>query len=286
MRVYQGTLFVLGGASLLSRRGSGCIAAVDSVDLTIPAGGFVALEGPSGSGKTTLLQLLGALDRANSGQVYFDGRDLGALGDNDLAGLRLRTFGFVFQQFNLIPTLTALENVESGLAPMGVSGPELKQRSLAALEEVGLEERADHLPSQLSGGEQQRVAIARALVKGPKVILADEPTGNLDSKTGTDIIELLAGLAARHGTTVIVATHDAGHAARAYPPIGMRDGRVLAQPVPACSSRRTGRGPASTGRPRPGHPAALLVRREQRPHELVERLPVAARDHGGRQRPD
>ncbi len=229
----NGTLYELRGASRTFRRGDATIAAVDSVDLAIPAGGFVALEGPSGSGKTTLLQLLGALDRANSGQVYFDGRNLGALGDNDLAELRLRAFGFVFQAFNLIPTLTALENVESGLAPMGVSGLELKQRSLAALEEVALVERADHLPSQLSGGEQQRVAIARALVKAPRVILADEPTGNLDTKTSTDIIELLAGLAARHGTTVIVATHDAGLAARADPRIAMRDGRVLSQPAPA-----------------------------------------------------
>jgi putative ABC transport system ATP-binding protein len=232
MSAERGSLYELRGASRTFRRGDASIAAVDSVDLTIPAGGFVALEGPSGSGKTTLLQLLGALDRANGGHVYFDGRDLGALGDNDLADLRLRTFGFVFQAFNLIPTLTARENVEAGLAPTGVSGSELRRGSLSALEEVALGERADHLPSQLSGGEQQRVAIARALVKAPRVILADEPTGNLDSKTGTDIIELLAGLAAKHGTTVIVATHDAGLASRAYPRIAMRDGRV-AQPAAA-----------------------------------------------------
>ncbi len=227
----NGMLYELRGASRVFRRGEATIAAVDSVDLAIPAGGFVALEGPSGSGKTTLLQLLGALDRATSGSVYFDGRDLGALRDHDLAGLRLRAFGFVFQQFNLIPTLTAFENVEAGLAPVGVSRLDLKQRSLSLLEEVGLEERAHHLPSQLSGGEQQRVAIARALVKEPRVILADEPTGNLDSKTGTDIVELLAGLAARHGTTVIVATHDSELASRAHPRIAMRDGRVLGAPL-------------------------------------------------------
>ncbi|HST26055.1 MAG TPA: ABC transporter ATP-binding protein [Gaiellaceae bacterium] len=228
-----GKLYELKGVSKQFRRGDATISAVDSIDLTIPAGGFVALEGPSGSGKTTLLQLLGALDRASTGQVFFDGRDLGALPDRELADLRLRAFGFVFQQFNLIPTLTALENVEAGLAPLGPGSDELRDRSLALLGEVGLEGRADHLPSQLSGGEQQRVAIARALVKGPRVILADEPTGNLDSKTGNDVIELLTGLAARHGTTVVVATHDSELAARAHPRIAMRDGRVAGAPVPA-----------------------------------------------------
>ena len=229
----NGTLYELRAASRVFRRGDATIAAVDSVDLALPAGGFVALEGPSGSGKTTLLQLLGALDRSTSGQVFYDGRDLGALRDHDLAELRLRAFGFVFQQFNLIPTLTAIENVEAGLAPFGLERLELRRRSLSLLEEVGLDQRADHLPSQLSGGEQQRVAIARALVKEPRVILADEPTGNLDTKTGADIVELLASLAARHGTTVIVATHDAELASRAEPRIGMRDGRVLAETVPA-----------------------------------------------------
>ena len=228
----NGTLYELRGASRQFRRGDATIHAVDAVDLTIPAGGFVALEGPSGSGKTTLLQLLGALDRATGGQVFFDGRDLGALRDHDLAELRLRAFGFVFQQFNLIPTLTACENVEAGLAPLGLGREELRRRSLALLEEVGLEGRADHLPSQLSGGEQQRVAIARALAKESRVILADEPTGNLDSKTGADVVELLAGLAARHGTTVIVATHDAELASKAHPRIAMRDGKVV-DPVAA-----------------------------------------------------
>jgi len=238
----NGTLYELRGASRRYRRGETTISAVDGVDLELESGGFVALEGPSGSGKTTLLQLLGALDRASSGQVLFDGRDLGALPDRELADLRLRAFGFVFQQFNLIPTLTAVENVEAGLAPLRPGRDELRGRSLGLLEEVGLDVRADHLPSQLSGGEQQRVAIARALVKEPRVILADEPTGNLDTKTGNDIVELLAGLAARHGTTVIVATHDAELAARAKPRIQMRDGRVVngvgdrTAPVPHPSS--------------------------------------------------
>jgi putative ABC transport system ATP-binding protein len=219
------------GLAKFFQRGPTTVRALDGVDLEIGAGEFVALEGPSGSGKTTLLQLLGALDRASSGSVFFDGRDLGELPDRQLAELRLRAFGFVFQQFNLIPTLTALENVEAGLAPMGYGREELESRSASLLEEVGLRERADHLPSQLSGGEQQRVAIARALAKEPRVILADEPTGNLDTKTGNDIVELLAGLAARHGTTVIVATHDAELAARADPRISMRDGRVVSEPA-------------------------------------------------------
>jgi putative ABC transport system ATP-binding protein len=203
------------------------VRAVDGVELQIAAGEFVALEGPSGSGKTTLLQLLGALDRPSDGHVYFEGRDLAGLRDHELAELRLRAFGFVFQQFNLIPTLTALENVEVGLAPTGVSKHELRERSVGLLGEVGLAERAGHLPAQLSGGEQQRVAIARALVVEPRVILADEPTGNLDTKTGADVIELRAGLAARRGSTIVVATHDAGLAARAPRRLAMRDGALV-----------------------------------------------------------
>ena len=219
-------LYDVKGAKRFFQRGPTTIEAVGGIDLQIEAGEFVALEGPSGSGKTTLLQLLGALDRPSSGTVLFEDRDLGALGDHELAELRLNAFGFVFQQFNLIPTLTALQNVEAGLAPVGVPTSELSSRSLALLEEVGLGDRASHLPSHMSGGEQQRVAIARALVVGPRVILADEPTGNLDSATGADVIDLLAGLATSRGATVIVATHDAGLAARAPRRLAMRDGRL------------------------------------------------------------
>jgi putative ABC transport system ATP-binding protein len=208
-------------------RGTTLIHAVREVDLTIEAGELVAIEGPSGSGKTTLLQLLGALDRPSSGRVGFEGRDLAELPDGELAELRLRSFGFVFQQFNLIPTLTALENVEAKLAPAGLAGDELRDHAEALLDEVGLAERALHLPAHLSGGEQQRVAIARALALEPHVILADEPTGNLDTATGAEIVESLAGLAARRGTTVIVATHDAALADRAPRRLTMRDGRLL-----------------------------------------------------------
>jgi putative ABC transport system ATP-binding protein len=227
------SLYDVRAASKVFRKGSIDVRAVDGVDLAIDAGEFVALEGPSGSGKTTLLQLLGALDRPTSGHVFFEGRDLAKLRDNELAELRLRAFGFVFQQFNLIPTLTALENVEVGLAPAGIARKELRERSLALLGEVGLAGRAGHLPGQMSGGEQQRVAIARALAVEPRVILADEPTGNLDTKTGADVIELLAGLAAQRGSTIVVATHDAGLAARAPRRLAMRDGAFVGEPVPA-----------------------------------------------------
>jgi len=168
--------YTLHGVAMLFQRGPTMVRALDGVDLQIDEGEFVALEGPSGSGKTTLLQLLGALDRPSAGELVFEGRDLPALPDRELAELRLRSFGFVFQQFNLIPTLTALENVEAKLAPVGGG----RDRALKLLDEVGLAERADHLPAQLSGGEQQRVAIARALSVEPRVVLADEPTGNLD----------------------------------------------------------------------------------------------------------
>ncbi|MGH3002846.1 MAG: ABC transporter ATP-binding protein [Gaiellaceae bacterium] len=208
------------GVAKLFQRGPATVRALDGVDLQISAGELIALEGPSGSGKTTLLQLLGALDRPSAGTIEFEGRDLATLPDRELAGLRLRSFGFVFQQFNLIPTLTALENVEAKLVPVGGT----RDRALELLGEVGLAERADHLPQHMSGGEQQRVAIARALSVDPRVVLADEPTGNLDSKTGGEIIELLAGLAAEHGSTVIVATHDATLAARAPRRVEMRDG--------------------------------------------------------------
>ena len=218
------------GLAKFFQRGPTTVRALDGVDLEIAPGEFVALEGPSGSGKTTLLQLLGGLDRPSGGEVLFEGRDLARLPDHELAGLRLSSFGFVFQQFNLIPTLTALENVEAKLAPTEVD--DLRGRAMRMLEEVGLGERADHLPPHLSGGEQQRVAIARALSIEPRVVLADEPTGNLDSKTGGEIVDLLAGLAAEHGSTVIVATHDATLAARAPRRIAMRDGR-LAGLVPA-----------------------------------------------------
>ncbi|HVU78468.1 MAG TPA: ABC transporter ATP-binding protein [Gaiellaceae bacterium] len=217
-------LYEVSGLAKVFQRGPTVVRALDGVDLQIDAGEFVALEGPSGSGKTTLLQILGGLDRPSAGTVTFDGRDLVGMPDRQLAELRLRSFGYVFQQFNLIPTLTAVENVEAKLAPVGGT----RERALEMLAEVGLAERADHLPSHMSGGEQQRVAIARALSVEPRVVIADEPTGNLDSATGGEIIALLANLAAEHGSTVIVATHDASLASRAPRRVRMRDGKLAA----------------------------------------------------------
>ncbi len=220
-------LYELREVARFFRRGDQTIRALDGITLEIAAGEIVALEGPSGSGKTTLLQLLGALDRPSEGSVAFEGRDLAELPDRELAMLRLDAFGFVFQQFNLISTLTSLQNVEAALAPKNLNDTDLRRRAAALLDEVGLGDRGSHVPAQLSGGEQQRVAIARALVGDPRVVLADEPTGNLDSGTGGEIIELLTTLAVRRGTTIVVATHDAELASRAPRRIAMRDGRVV-----------------------------------------------------------
>jgi putative ABC transport system ATP-binding protein len=220
-------VYELKAATKLYRRGPQTIRAVDGVDLSIAPGEFVVVAGPSGSGKSTLLQLLGGLDRPTSGQVFFKGQELGKLADRRLARLRLRAFGFVFQDFNLIPTLTAQENVEAALAPAGMSARKRRERARALLERVGLADRTAHLPAELSGGEEQRVAIARALANDPQVILADEPTGNLDSTTGEQIVDLLAGLARENGQTVVLVTHDRDIAARAPRVIRMRDGAVV-----------------------------------------------------------
>jgi putative ABC transport system ATP-binding protein len=203
------------------------VHAVRDVELTLVAGESAAIVGPSGSGKTTLLQLLGALDRPSEGEVLFEGRDIGRLGDRDLSQLRRSAFGFVFQQFNLIPTLTAAQNVEIALAPTGTGSSERRERVLALLDSVGLAARAEHVPSKLSGGEQQRVAIARALANDPHVLLADEPTGNLDSTTGAEIMDLLLSISGEQHRTVVVVTHDADVAVRARRVIRMQDGRLV-----------------------------------------------------------
>jgi putative ABC transport system ATP-binding protein len=219
-------LYELSGVSKEYGEGATRVVAVDDVDLSVERGEFVALMGPSGSGKTTMLQLLGALDRASRGQVLFEGADMARMSDGELTALRRKTLGFVFQQFNLIPTLTARQNVEVALAPAGMPTSERRAAAMGLLERVGLGTRSDHLPSQLSGGEQQRVAIARALVGEPRVLLADEPTGNLDTATGEDIIGALRGLWERHGITVILVTHDRAIAERAPRVVRMRDGRI------------------------------------------------------------
>jgi len=191
------------------------VAALNGIDLSIAAGEFLAIQGSTGSGKTTLLQMLGALDRPSSGSVWFDGHDLATMREAQLSRLRAEAFGFVFQAFNLIPTLTAEENVETALVPLRVRAAERVERARAALAGVGLADRARHVPAELSGGEQQRVAIARALVRSPRVILADEPTGNLDERTRDEIIALLEELWREHAQTIVMVTHDTQMAARA-----------------------------------------------------------------------
>jgi putative ABC transport system ATP-binding protein len=225
-------LYELAGVAKTFQQGDSEIRALDGLDLVIDRGEFLVIAGPSGSGKTTLLQLLGGLDHPSAGGIQFEGRDLASTGDLELTELRLETIGFVFQQFNLVPTLTARQNVEAALAPRGLKSAERVARANELLALVGLVARADHLPSQLSGGEQQRVAIARALANDPDVLLADEPTGNLDSTTGRELMELLASLNRERGLTIVLITHDPAIATGASRTIRMRDGRLLAESSP------------------------------------------------------
>jgi putative ABC transport system ATP-binding protein len=220
-------LYQLDNVRRTFRVGGGEVRAVDGISLTIDTGEFVAIEGPSGSGKSTMLQLLGALDRPTSGSLMFEGQDLGKLGEAARTKIRREAIGFVFQHFNLIPTLTAAENVEIAMAPMHVAKDARAERVSSLLGQVGLAGRTDHLPSRLSGGEQQRVAIARALANSPRVLLADEPTGNLDSRTSVEVVDLLGSLVQDSGVTVIMVTHAEDVAARAARRIAMRDGQVI-----------------------------------------------------------
>ena len=212
------------------------VHALRGVSMSIDTGESVAIMGSSGSGKSTLMNILGCLDRPTRGMYRMDGEEVGALDRNRLAEIRNRTLGFVFQSFNLLSRTSAVENVELPLVYAGVSGRERRRRATAALKRVGLGGRLDHHPNQLSGGQQQRVAIARALVGEPKIILADEPTGNLDSRTSVEIMALFQELVAA-GMTLILVTHEPDIAAHAARVIEMRDGQVLADdrrtPVPA-----------------------------------------------------
>ncbi len=202
------------------------LRALDGVTLTINHGEFVAIMGSSGSGKSTLMNVIGCLDRPTSGQYFLHGEDVSRMSVNKLAEIRNQLLGFVFQQFNLLARTSALENVELPMIYAGVGARERKKRATEALERVGLGERLDHTPAQLSGGQQQRVAIARALVGRPKVILADEPTGALDSKTSIEVMGLMQELG-REGITVVLVTHEADVAAYAARVLTFRDGRVL-----------------------------------------------------------
>ena len=219
--------------------------ALDEVTESIEAGGYVAVMGPSGSGKSTLLNIVGCLDRPTSGTYRLDGRDVGTLPELELSRIRGRQIGFVFQTFHLVARLSAAENVAFPMIFAGVPRPERRQRVRVALEEVGLGDRAEHRPAELSGGECQRVAIARATVMRPRVLLADEPTGNLDSTAGQQVMDLLEDMNA-NGLTLIVVSHDPGVACRANRVITMRDGRIVQRLRGADLAERAAPPPAPT----------------------------------------
>jgi putative ABC transport system ATP-binding protein len=230
--------------------GHGPVVALRGVDLVLDDGDWLAVRGPTGHGKSTLLQLLGGLDRPTRGTVELDGEDLGRMSERAVARVRAASIGFVFQSFNLIPTLSAAENVETALVPLGVGGAERRRRAAGALAAVGLADRVRHLPGELSGGQQQRVAIARALVKEPAVLLADEPTGNLDEDTRADIIGLLDREWRERELTMVIVTHDSFVAGRATRTALMREGQLTLSPA-----RRTPTSP-DVGGLRPGTDAA------------------------------
>jgi putative ABC transport system ATP-binding protein len=210
-------------------QGATAVRALRGVDLSIDNGEFVAIMGPSGSGKSTLLHLIGALERATDGEIAVGGLRFAGLGDKQLTELRRDHLGFVFQFFNLLPSLTAAENVYLPALIAGRRERELRDRALALLARVGLGDRANHVPSELSGGEQQRVSIARALLLEPKLLLADEPTGNLDSHAGDEILELLRSVSSDEGKTIVMVTHDPGAAARSDRIVFLRDGKIAGE---------------------------------------------------------
>jgi len=219
-------LIELRGVGKVFRNGRREVVALDGIELGIQRGETVAIVGPSGSGKSTLLNLIGGLDRPSSGEILIEGRSLAGLSDEELTRLRRDKIGFVFQFFNLLPTLTCLENVALPLHLRGWARKQAHQRARQLLELVGLSARLTHLPEELSGGERQRVAIARALAVYPPILLADEPTGNLDTGTGQEILELIHDLHRRLGTTVLIVTHDQKVAAGCERVISLRDGRI------------------------------------------------------------
>jgi len=208
------------------KMGSSVVAAVEGINLEIKTGDFIAITGPSGSGKSTMMNLVGALDMATEGEIYLDGQDIEHLEESELAQIRGRKIGFIFQSFNLIPTLTTLENVMLPMMFQDYTEEERKERAIELLKEVSLSHRLDHLPKELSGGERQRVAIARALANDPEVILADEPTGNLDSKSAQEVISILQNLN-KQGNTIIMITHEKEIAECATEIIELRDGQII-----------------------------------------------------------
>jgi putative ABC transport system ATP-binding protein len=242
-------MYKLSGVTKNYQKGRGTVAALRGVDLVVEDGEWLSIQGPTGHGKSTLLQILGGLDRPSSGVVDFDGRDLAQLREAEVTRVRAESIGFVFQTFNLIPTLSAQENVEAALVPLHVSGAARRQRAAVALEAVGLADRLRHVPGELSGGQQQRVAIARALVKEPKVLLADEPTGNLDEDTRDEIIDLLDTMWRERGLTMVFVTHDSSVARRAQRIGVMKNGRLT---IKQKASSRAAR--ATAARPQPAEP--------------------------------
>jgi putative ABC transport system ATP-binding protein len=226
-------MYKLSGVVKNYRKGSGTVAALRGVDLVIEDAEWLAIQGPTGHGKSTLLQIIGGLDRPTAGTVELDGMNLGRMRESAVTRVRARSIGFVFQAFNLIPTLSAAENVEVALVPLGVGAAERTARAEEALAALGFGDRLRHLPSELSGGQQQRVAIARALVKEPGVLLADEPTGNLDEGTRDEIISLLENLWRSRGLTMVLVTHESVVAARAQRVGIMKDGLLTVSRSPS-----------------------------------------------------
>jgi putative ABC transport system ATP-binding protein len=219
-------MYKLIGVTKNYQKGRSTVQALQGVDLAIDEGEWLTIQGPTGHGKTTLLQMLGGLDRPTSGSIDFAGQDLAQMREGQVTKVRATSIGFIFQTFNLIPTLSAQENVETALVPLHTGAAERRERAAKSLADVGLDDRARHLPSELPGGQQQRVAIARALVKEPKVLLADEPTGNLDEGTRDEIIALLENLWRERGLTLVLVTHDSGIARRAQRVAVMQHGKL------------------------------------------------------------
>ena len=223
-------MITLQGITKVYRLGKIEVPALNGVDLVVKAHEFCAIMGPSGSGKSTLMNIIGCLDRATSGRYVLDDIDVSSMSDNELAAVRNRKIGFVFQTFNLLPRMTALRNVELPLIYAGLGGRERRARALAAMKQVGLENRALHKPAELSGGQRQRVAIARALINSPAILFADEPTGNLDSRTSEEIMGIFEELN-RQGATILLVTHEADIARHARRVIHIRDGLITQDEV-------------------------------------------------------
>jgi len=221
------------GVWKLYASGTSTVEAVRGVDVTLKVGEMVAIMGPSGCGKTTLLNVLSGIDVPSAGEVFVDGKPLFGVSDNERTTMRSNYLGFIFQDFNLLPVLSAVENVELPLLLLGVAASEARSRAMQALTDVGLAERSQHRPAELSGGQQQRVAVARAVVHRPAVILCDEPTGNLDSKTSEEVLALLKRINEEHQTTFLIVTHDARIAELCDRVLQMEDGLIIGNPMQA-----------------------------------------------------